>query len=290
MRTAVLPSSLGLTCCPLAGQPVGPVTRFVTLNVCGPAVDRAERLVSYLFGLHANALVLTETRNNEGTNLLLRRLSEAGYSVNWLPPARHERGVAVLERDGLSDWLVAAGVDLPHRLIVGGLRNQVPVTLVAAYVPSRDASEGKICRKKTFLRQMAGVLRTAAGGGMVVFMGDLNIIGHDHVPRYAAFRSWEYDALDEITSMGFVDVYAELNPGAQVHSWVSRRGAGYRYDYAYVSRDLLGSVHACRYVQEPRLAGLTDHAAVVLDLRCDRRCDISGASRPSSLHEPRTAS
>jgi exodeoxyribonuclease-3 len=241
--------------------------KMVTLNICGPSLGRAERLAAYLRGLGADVLVLTETRDNEGTNLLLHRLREAGYGVSWVSPARHERGVAVASRPGPTDWSHAPGVDLHHRLVVVRLDDRVPVNLVAAYVPSRDASEDKIFRKRNFLRQMADVLRRTAGVGTTIFMGDLNIIGRDHVPKYPVFKAWEYDTLEEIAAIGFIDVFAELNPGLQAHSWVGRNGAGYRYDYAFVSPDLMGSVQSCSYIHEPRLEGLTDHAAVQLELR-----------------------
>jgi exodeoxyribonuclease III len=51
-----------------------------------------------------------------------------------------------------------------------------------------------------------------------------------------------------------------------VHSWIGRKGAGYRYDYAFVSAGLVPYLVDCEYVHEPRELGLSDHAAVVLTL------------------------
>jgi exodeoxyribonuclease-3 len=151
--------------------------------------------------------------------------------------------------------------------VIDELADEPGVRLVAAYVPSRDASQQKIERKRTFLDQMSSALRGIADAAPAVFMGDLNIIGRTHVPRYSAFKAWEYDALEQITAAGFTDVYAQLNPGVQVHSWVGRTGLGYRYDYAFVSPGLMEAVEGCEYLHEPRERGLTDHAAVLLTLR-----------------------
>ena len=133
-------------------------------------------------------------------------------------------------------------------------------------MPSRDASRAKIERKRRFLEQLVEAVRASAGAGRVVLIGDLNVVGRDHEPRYSMFRSWEYDALDRLVALGLVDVFAEVHPGVQAHSWIGRTGNGYRYDYAFVSHDLMGSVRRCDYLHEPRERGLSGHAALLLTL------------------------
>lgn len=240
--------------------------RLVTLNISGPSVARAEKLALFLAELDADVVVLTETRDNQGTRALLDWCRDQGYAViGALPASSGERGVAVARRVGPPSAAVSVDVDLPHRLVVDELGDP-SVTLVAAYVPSRDASAPKIERKRRFLGQMARALQRFSRDHRVVFMGDLNIISRSHVPKYSAFKAWEYDALEEI-SAGLTDVYADLNPGVQVYSWVGRTGSGYRYDYAFVSPSLMGDVESCEYVHEPRERGITDHAAVMLTIR-----------------------
>ncbi len=242
--------------------------RLVTLNISGPSVVRAERLASFLAELDADVVVLTETRDNDGTRTLLDWCRSQGYAVTGaLPTTSGERGVAVARRVGPASTPVAVDVDLPHRLVIDDLGDELSLTLVAAYVPSRDASAPKIERKRRFLGQMAQALQGFTSDQRVVFMGDLNIIGRSHLPKYSAFKAWEYDALEQITAAGLTDVYADLNPGVQVYSWVGRTGSGYRYDYAFVSPSLMDAVESCEYVHEPRERGITDHAAVMLTMR-----------------------
>lgn len=242
--------------------------RLVTLNISGPSVARAEALASFLGELQADVVVLTETRNNEGTRALLDWCRDQGYSVTGtLPGTSGERGVAVARRVGPASAPASVDIDLPHRLVIDELADQPSLTLVAAYVPSRDASAPRIERKRTFLGQMARALQRFTDDQPVVFMGDLNIVGRSHVPRYPAFKAWEYDALDEIAAAGLTDVFADLNPGVQVYSWVGRTGSGYRYDYAFVSPSLMDTVEGCEYLHEPRERGITDHAAVMLTMR-----------------------
>ena len=241
--------------------------RLVTLNISGPSVARAQRLASFLAKIDADVAVLTETRNNEGTRSLLAWCRDQGYFVTGeLPESSGERGVAVVRRVGSDRHPVATKVDLPHRLVIDELIDDPLLHLIAAYVPSRDASRDKIERKQKFLGQLTAALRGLQDAKDIVFMGDLNIVSRSHVPRYPAFKAWEYDALDRIAE-GMTDVFAAINPGVQAYRWIGRTGSGYRYDYAFVSPNLMDAVVGCDYVHEPRELGITDHAAVVLTMR-----------------------
>lgn len=241
--------------------------RLLTLNISGPSVARAERLASFLAEVDADVAVLTETRNNEGTRSLLSWCRNQGYFVTGdLPALSGERGVAVIRRIGPERHPVATKVDLPHRLVIDELVANPSLRLIAAYVPSRDASPHKIERKQRFLGQLSATLRGVQDAEHLVFMGDLNIVSRSHVPRYSAFKAWEYDALDDIAER-LTDVFAEINPGVQAYSWIGRTGSGYRYDYAFVSPALMDGVLGCEYLHEPRGLGITDHAAVLLTMR-----------------------
>ena len=61
--------------------------RLLTLNISGPSVERAEGLTDYLLNADIDLLVLTETRDNLGTQRLLSSLAENGYdSLAPIPP------------------------------------------------------------------------------------------------------------------------------------------------------------------------------------------------------------
>jgi exodeoxyribonuclease-3 len=242
--------------------------RLATLNISGPSVGRAERLLDYLPSLDADVLVLTETRENEGTRLLLDCYRQWGYSVIAASSmASSERGVAVIQRGGNQVQLDRNVTgDVRHRLIAANVGFTTPVTVVGAYVPSRDTSQAKILRKQRFLSQMTGLTGQWADQRLV-FLGDLNIVNRQHLPKVAALRRWEYEALEALERQGLVDAHALLYPGMQVHSWIGRKGAGYRYDYAFISARLVADLVDCAYLHEPRELGLSDHAAVVLTMR-----------------------
>lgn len=236
-----------------------------TLNIGGPSLARASRLAHYLRAQDYDVIALTETRPTPGTTALADELRESGYKVllPW-PPSHGERGVALLSRSEMS--VSCNTVDWGHRLVVETLILPLPVSVIAAYVPSRDASPQKIARKQSFLAKLVEVLSEPRFQEQTIVMGDFNVVGRDHTPRYSAFRAWEYGALERIAELGFVDVFASLHPGIQAHSWIGRSGDGYRYDYVFTTPDLAGSALGCEYVHEVREEHLSDHAGVLLRL------------------------
>ena len=247
-------------------------TTILTLNISGPSVGRAERLTEYLVSIDADVLVLTETRDNKGTELLISNLAAAGYdgAQSWCRPPDSERGVAVLSRVWTSGFRPHNAVDLHHRAAYGILRigEQCPVRVFAVYVPSRDASQAKIQRKLTFLEQLIERLKVATDNHHpVLLIGDLNIVSREHQPHYSAFRSWEYEVFDRLAGLGLVDVFAELHPGVQAHSWIGRTGNGYRYDYVFASGLVAEGASRCEYLHDPRKMRLSDHAALLVELR-----------------------
>lgn len=239
--------------------------RFFTLNIGGPSIDRAERLLPALDDVGADVLVLTETRDNAGTRLLLDSYRDRDYTVLApMPVTAGERGVAIIHRLAEGASSRSTSVDLFQRLIVARVEGERPFTIVGTYVPSRDTSPAKIHRKMTFLNQLTSLLQGLPSDEDMVVLGDFNIVSRTHVPRYPAFRVWEYDALDAIARVGLVDAFTLLNPGIQAHSWIGRKGAGYRYDYGFVSERLADRLLLCNYLHEFRLAGLSDHAGVLV--------------------------
>jgi exodeoxyribonuclease III len=156
--------------------------RFATLNVSGPSAGRAGRLLEFLPSLEADVLVLTETRQNPGTAQLLGSYRDSGYAVVAAQSMdASERGVAVIQRAGRPVPLTReVTAEARHRLVASELCADLAVTVVGAYVPSRDASPAKIARKQRFLAQMT----TLAGRWAhqrLVFLGDLNIVSRQHV-------------------------------------------------------------------------------------------------------------
>jgi exodeoxyribonuclease III len=262
-------------------QPSGPEPEplsLLTFNIGNPSPERAARQLAWLARRPEDVLVLTETRASRGCHLLADRFAAAGYTVAFPQPAQGEYGTMIVARVPGQPGTWNRRLDyLPARAapLVLPARDGAVMEVVGLYVPSRDASEAKIERKRRFLDRCLAVLAADASvadqrGSVVVLLGDLNLIEPDHQPRYRFFRPFEYAFYRRLTELGLVDAFRHLHPDRVEHSWVGRTGDGYRYDHAFVAKPLLDDLAGCAYVHEPRSLRLSDHSALTLRLRAGR--------------------
>ncbi|MFD3612412.1 endonuclease/exonuclease/phosphatase family protein [Streptomyces atroolivaceus] len=241
----------------------------LTFNLNNPGLARAERQLAYLAARPEQVLVLTETANSAGCDLLERRFTAAGYSVTFpRPEQRGERGAMIVSR--LQSRPLETGVGyLPHRAVgVTVDSNEGPVDIIGLYVPSRDATEAKTERKRTFLQTCREQLPDGENDARRMVLGDFNVLEPAHVPRYRFFSPFEYGFYNWFADALYVDAFRHLHPEALEYSWVGRTGDGYRYDHAHVSGRLAERLTGCSYVHEPRTMPdrLTDHSGLTVRL------------------------
>lgn len=259
-------------------QPPGPqpdTLGLLTFNIGNPSPERAERQLDWLATRDEDVLVLTETRASRGCQLLADRFTTAGYTVVFPQPEQGEYGTMIVTRIASHPGTWAGRLDyLPARAacITLPIGHGTKPEVVGLYVPSRDASEVKVVRKRRFLEGCLGAL--AATGpqadprsGDLVLLGDLNIVEPDHQPHYPFFHPFEYAFYRRLTDLGLIDAFRHLHPGQVEHSWVGRTGDGYRYDHAFISKALLDALAGCAYLHQPRHLRLSDHSALILRLR-----------------------
>jgi exonuclease III len=140
------------------------------------------------------------------------------------------------------------------------------IRILGLYVPSRGAKQVRNQAKREFQRAVSDALPRFLEefDGPVIAVGDLNVVEPGHIPYHAIFGEWEYDFYRSFVDAGFVDAYRLLNPRSVEHSWYGRSGQGYRFDHAFISAKHVDLVRSCGYIQEPRIVGITDHAALAL--------------------------
>ncbi|MEU0396509.1 hypothetical protein ABZ208_27700 [Streptomyces sp. NPDC006208] len=91
-------------------------TDVLTFNLNNPSKERAERQLAYLADRPEPLLVLTETADSAGCDLLETQFRTAGYGVVFPRPVRGERGVMIVSR--LAAVRGPACVTyLPHRAV-----------------------------------------------------------------------------------------------------------------------------------------------------------------------------
>ncbi|MFH8221731.1 endonuclease/exonuclease/phosphatase family protein [Streptomyces sp. NPDC018057] len=244
----------------------------LTFNLNNPGRERAARQLAYLAARPEQVLVLTETADSAGCDLLASRFEAAGFSVTYPRPGRGERGVMVVSRLAVKRGAPRVTY-LPHRCVSVWVDTvEGPVEVLGLYVPSRDAREAKKARKAKFLHECLANLPPGGDGMLRLVMGDFNILEPDHVPRYRFFQDFEYEFYRGLGEAGYRDAFRALHPDATEYSWVGRTGDGYRYDHAHASRDLARELRACEYVHEVRtppdhlLPRLTDHSPLTVSI------------------------
>ena len=72
--------------------------------------------------------------------------------------------------------------------------------------------------------------------------------------------------MDKIEAIGFCDLWRRRYPEGREFSWYSTRGNGFRIDHAFLSPVLAARAGPVRYSHEERLAGLSDHSPLIVEL------------------------
>ena len=65
---------------------------------------------------------------------------------------------------------------------------------------------------------------------------------------------------------GWVDTWRERNPTSREYTWISARGNGYRYDHCLANKHTNKLISNVEYIQSVREDGLSDHAAMLVEL------------------------
>jgi exodeoxyribonuclease-3 len=249
--------------------------RLITVNIGAPALDRAQRQLSWLAARPEEVLVLTETKATPGSRFLAEAFAAAGYAVTFPDHAPGELGVMIVSKlratpdplSGALDYLPARAAGVVVDTTDGPLR------IVGAYVPSRDGTADKTERKKTWIQRFGHALDTTASEVPLLLLGDLNVLEPSHKPEHRGqFAPFEYGFYTGLTNRhGLVDLFRHLHPDRVEHSWARREDLGYRYDHAHGSRALADRLTGCEYLHETREPGpdgsrITDHSGLAVQL------------------------
>ena len=229
--------------------------RIVTLNIRHGGGRRIDVLADALVSHAADTLVISEFRANESGQRLRLRLADAGYA-HWADgaPPRTANSVAIASRSPVERRPLPLSSANRHRVVEVGLDG---LTLGAVYFPLNTD-------KVAFWQTEFLPLAAARIAQPYVFIGDWNTGAH-YIDEEAAtfFAAQEFAAM---TASGWTDAWRAIHPGGREYSWFSNRGHGFRLDHAFLSPWVSPRLRAATFSQAERLAQLTDHAALVVDL------------------------
>jgi len=255
------------------GARIIPAVRFVTWNVAGRVRAQAEQ-AALLGALGADVVALQEVTPR--TEPLWRAsLAELGYACACapLPPASTRRRLAVLTAARELTPLPAPDVPWPERVLVCAVAGIEVINLHSPIAPAPELAKVRTHEAvAAFLRGLAPGPRVLCGDlntpRREFADGDVLTFAHDTKGRLRPERGERWNRAERalIRDLGWTDAFRAVNGyGEREASWTfSGDRGGWRLDHVLVTG--LEPV-AAAYAHDWRRAGLSDHSALVVEIR-----------------------
>jgi exonuclease III len=243
--------------------------RLLAWNIRQGGGARLAGIVAALTRHDADVLVLSEYRGGDSAGRLRAALALAGYRhVTELVPPPQRTGVLIAARRSFcTRGALSTDVPEPYRLVdvdFGALR------LTGVYMPN-------LHRKVPYWQALVASFAARIDHDTLA-IGDFNTC-RAYVDEPGALDVAAH-FMDSVEAIGFRDLWRHRYPDGREYSWYSHRGNGFRIDHAFLSPGLAARAGAVRYSHDERLARLSDHSVLLLDLpmRSSRRRRVPGAT------------
>jgi exodeoxyribonuclease-3 len=237
----------------LTAQEIG--MRLVAWNIRQGGGSRLPAIATALARHEADVLVLSEYRGGESGERLRAALAPLGYAYcSTAEPPPGGNGVLIAARRPFLELPgSAASVRESCRLVavdIGGMH------LCGVYMPN-------LRKKVPYWERLIESLAPEADREALA-IGDFNTC-RAYLNEAGAIDVTAY-YMDRIEAAGFCDLWRRRHPERREFSWYSTRGNGFRIDHAFLSPPLVARAGAIRYSHEERLAGLSDHSPLIVEL------------------------
>jgi exodeoxyribonuclease III len=230
--------------------------RLLAWNIRQGGGSRLARIADTLARHEADVLVLSEYRGGEAAARLRAALAFLGYRyATAVAPPPGRSGVLIAARCAFrDDGPVAVGLPEPYRMVSA----EFPAfRLVGSYMPN-------LLVKVPYWQALIAFLQSERCR-YALAVGDFNTCRPYLDEAGAIDRTALY--MDKIAEIGLCDLWRQRNPGLREYSWFSTRGNGFRIDHAFLSGALAARTGTIRYSHEERLAGISDHSPLILELQ-----------------------
>jgi len=229
--------------------------RLLAWNIRKGGGTRLAGIMAAIARHDADVLVLSEYRGCDSAERLRTALHAGGYRyVSKLTPPAHRIGVLIAARRRFVEHgAVCPRVEEPWRLVdvdLGVLR------LTGVYMPN-------LHKKLPYWQTLVDAFAARAGSDALA-IGDFNTC-RAYVDEPGAIDV-AARFMDSMAAIGFCDLWRHRYPEGREFTWYSHRGNGFRIDHAFLSPGLVARAGTVRYSHDERLAGLSDHSVLLLDL------------------------
>ena len=256
--------------------------RLLAWNIRQGGGSRLAGIVAALARHDADVLILSEYRGGDSADRLRAALALAGYRhCSELLPPPQRTGVLIAARRGFSTHgVLCMDVPEPHRLVEVDLGT---IRLIGVYMPN-------LLKKVPYWQALLAAFATRVDDDALA-IGDFNTC-RAFVDEPGAIDATAH-FMDRVEAVGFRDLWRHRYPDGREYSWYSHRGNGFRIDHAFLSPGLADRAGMVRYSHDERLARLSDHSVLLLDLPVRSRRRILSpplALPPTACHKGRGSS
>jgi exodeoxyribonuclease III len=229
--------------------------RLLAWNIRQGGGARLPAITEALARHEADILIISEYRGGDSASRLRAALVGLGYPhQSSLAPPPGKNGVLIAARCPLREHgAIGAGLPEPYRMVRVEFAG---VSLCGIYMPN-------LLAKVPYWEALVAAL-AAESGGAALAIGDFNTC-RAYVDEPGAIDATAH-FMDQVEAIGFCDLWRRRYPEGREFSWYSTRGNGFRIDHAFLSA-LAAHAGAVRYSHAERLAGLSDHSPLIVDLQ-----------------------
>ena len=229
--------------------------RLLAWNIRHGGGARLAAIGQALAAHEADILVISEYRGGDSANRLRAMLAGLGYPyATTLTPPPGKNGVLIAARHPFGEHgAVSDAVPEPYRMVRVEFAGLV---LCGIYMPN-------LLKKVPYWEALIASLAAEADGAALA-IGDFNTC-RAYVDERGAIDATAH-FMDRIEAIGFCDLWRRRYPEGREYTWYSTRDNGFRIDHAFLSPVLAARANAVRYSHEERLAGISDHSPLILDL------------------------
>jgi exodeoxyribonuclease-3 len=235
--------------------------RLVCLNLRAGGGRRAGALCEYLASLAPDLAVLTEWRQGPAGAQFQAWAGALGLHHATLNDGGTANGVMIVAR---APFKVTSVTPRTGATGAVALARFAELSVLACYFPS--------------MKEKAPFFDTATAAALrhqrrkFILLGDLNT-GNQLADREPA--GVRYHCADQFDAFSrdhrLIDLWRHSQGEAREWSWHSHRQNGFRLDHAFANRAFVKAHRPhCAYDHTPRMTGLSDHSAVVIDLNAPK--------------------
>jgi exodeoxyribonuclease-3 len=233
--------------------------RLLAWNIRQGGGSRLPRIADALKHHDADVVVLSEYRGGPSAPRLCAALHVLGYrhATTLVPPPSRNGVLVAARRPFRQHSAIDMGLPEPYRMI--GV-DFTTFRLIGIYMPN-------LLAKIPYWQALIDAL-SSQSSNRALTIGDFKYLSPLSRRGGAIDATAHHTAhyMDAIEQIGFRDLWRHRYPDRREYPWFSTRSNGFRIDHAFFSHELAACAGTVCYSHEERIAGLSDHSPLILEL------------------------